>query len=88
MGVKAYFLLKGFFLQIFNSFGIFVPLFVCIGGTSYTNHNNFYSNTREFVQDVLGQDPRSSRKDQEANMWGRNGGDPNKYRPNGLPSNY
>ena len=26
--------------------------------------------------------------DQEANKWGRNGGDPNKYRPNGLDDKY
>uniref|UniRef100_A0A3P8TDX5 Serum amyloid A protein n=2 Tax=Amphiprion percula TaxID=161767 RepID=A0A3P8TDX5_AMPPE len=27
-------------------------------------------------------------EDQEANRWGREGGDPNRYRPAGLPDNY
>ncbi|XP_016337225.1 serum amyloid A-5 protein-like [Sinocyclocheilus anshuiensis] len=26
--------------------------------------------------------------DQEANRWGRNSGDPNRYRPKGLPEKY
>uniref|UniRef100_A0A3B5N0M1 Serum amyloid A protein n=1 Tax=Xiphophorus couchianus TaxID=32473 RepID=A0A3B5N0M1_9TELE len=26
--------------------------------------------------------------DQAANRWGRSGGDPNRYRPNGLPEKY
>ncbi|XP_056115108.1 serum amyloid A-5 protein-like [Rhinichthys klamathensis goyatoka] len=29
-----------------------------------------------------------SEADQEANRWGRNGGDPNRYRPEGLPTKY
>ncbi|KAG1959560.1 serum amyloid A [Pimephales promelas] len=29
-----------------------------------------------------------SAADQEANRWGRNGGDPNRYRPKGLPKKY
>ncbi|XP_073692540.1 serum amyloid A-5 protein-like [Garra rufa] len=29
-----------------------------------------------------------SAADQEANRWGRNGGDPNRYRPKGLPEKY
>ena len=28
------------------------------------------------------------RADQEANKWGRSGGDPNRYRPNGLHDKY
>ncbi|KAJ3594766.1 hypothetical protein NHX12_004073 [Muraenolepis orangiensis] len=31
---------------------------------------------------------KDSAADQEANRWGRNGGDPNVYRPKGLPSKY
>ncbi|KAJ3580942.1 hypothetical protein NHX12_017281 [Muraenolepis orangiensis] len=31
---------------------------------------------------------KDSDADQEANRWGRNGGDPNVYRPKGLPSKY
>uniref|UniRef100_A0A4W5LRC8 Serum amyloid A protein n=1 Tax=Hucho hucho TaxID=62062 RepID=A0A4W5LRC8_9TELE len=29
-----------------------------------------------------------SAADQEANRWGRNGGDPNRFRPHGLPKKY
>ncbi len=29
-----------------------------------------------------------SEADQRANRWGRNGGDPNIYRPKGLPNKY
>ena len=29
-----------------------------------------------------------SRKDQEANEWGRSGKDPNRFRPAGLPNKY
>nr|AGR53513.1 putative serum amyloid A-4 protein [Dolomedes mizhoanus] len=43
------------------------------------------SNTREFLQ---GANKPDSIADQEANRWGRNGGDPNKYRPEGLPKKY
>ncbi|XP_054710769.1 serum amyloid A-5 protein-like [Uloborus diversus] len=43
------------------------------------------SNTRERFQ---GANKPDSRADQIANRWGRNGGDPNRYRPKGLPSKY
>ena len=31
---------------------------------------------------------KDMKEDQEANEWGRKGGDPNKYRPRGLPKQY
>ncbi|KFV08767.1 Serum amyloid A protein, partial [Tauraco erythrolophus] len=31
---------------------------------------------------------KRTRAGQEGNAWGRNGGDPNRYRPAGLPSKY
>ncbi|NWI36055.1 SAA protein, partial [Picathartes gymnocephalus] len=37
---------------------------------------------------VSGRGAEDTRADQEANAWGRNGGDPNRYRPKGLPSKY
>ncbi|CAL1272159.1 unnamed protein product [Larinioides sclopetarius] len=37
---------------------------------------------------VSGRGAEDSAADQEANKWGRNGGDPNKYRPKGLPDKY
>ncbi|GFR34153.1 serum amyloid A-3 protein [Trichonephila clavata] len=43
------------------------------------------SDVREAFQ---GSDTADSKADQEANEWGRNGGDPNKYRPDGLPDKY
>ncbi|XP_053576617.1 serum amyloid A-5 protein-like [Bombina bombina] len=47
------------------------------------------SNGREYWQDsVSGRGAEDSRADQEANKWGRNGGDPNRYRPKGLPNKY
>nr|XP_045587126.1 LOW QUALITY PROTEIN: serum amyloid A-5 protein-like [Procambarus clarkii] len=46
------------------------------------------SNTREFVDRLRGRNPADSARDQEANRWGRNGGDPNRYRPKGLPQKY
>uniref|UniRef100_A0A3B5RD17 Serum amyloid A n=1 Tax=Xiphophorus maculatus TaxID=8083 RepID=A0A3B5RD17_XIPMA len=35
-----------------------------------------------------GQGPEDEAADQAANRWGRSGGDPNRYRPNGLPEKY
>ncbi|XP_072278785.1 serum amyloid A protein-like [Pyxicephalus adspersus] len=35
-----------------------------------------------------GRGAADSQADQEANRWGRNGGNPNRYRPNGLPRKY
>ncbi|GIY63361.1 serum amyloid A protein [Caerostris darwini] len=47
------------------------------------------SDTREFLQGgSSGRGAADSRADQEANKWGREGGDPNKYRPKGLPDKY
>ncbi|XP_073460210.1 serum amyloid A-5 protein-like [Aquarana catesbeiana] len=47
------------------------------------------SNGREAVQTRgSGRGAEDSRLDQEANHWGRNGGDPNRYRPAGLPNKY
>ncbi|XP_054712127.1 serum amyloid A-5 protein-like [Uloborus diversus] len=43
------------------------------------------SDTRERIQ---GANKPDSIADQAANRWGRNGGDPNKYRPKDLPSKY
>nr|WFK92923.1 serum amyloid protein [Tridacna crocea] len=47
------------------------------------------SNIREGYQGALsGHGPEDTAADQEANRWGRNGGDPNRYRPNGLDDRY
>ncbi|XP_064085257.1 serum amyloid A-5 protein-like [Macrobrachium nipponense] len=46
------------------------------------------SNARETVDQWRGGNPADSAADQEANNWGRSGGDPNVYRPEGLPSQY
>ncbi|NXV97156.1 SAA protein, partial [Calonectris borealis] len=47
------------------------------------------SDAREKWQsDVSGRGAEDTRADQEANEWGRRGGDPNRYRPAGLPTNY
>ncbi len=48
------------------------------------------SNAREAAQGLgnSGRGNADSEADQRANRWGRNGGDPNRYRPNGLPKKY
>ncbi|NXO49466.1 SAA protein, partial [Aramus guarauna] len=47
------------------------------------------SDAREKWQsDMSGRGHEDTLADQEANAWGRNGGDPNRYRPAGLPSKY
>ncbi|XP_060074381.1 serum amyloid A-5 protein-like [Ylistrum balloti] len=47
------------------------------------------SNARENWQgSVSGRGYEDTRADQEANRWGRNGGDPNRYRPRDLPDRY
>ncbi|XP_030621744.1 serum amyloid A [Chanos chanos] len=46
------------------------------------------SDARESVQTNSGRGHEDSAADQEANRWGRNGGDPNRYRPEGLPEKY
>ncbi|XP_029438239.1 serum amyloid A-5 protein-like [Rhinatrema bivittatum] len=47
------------------------------------------SDAREFAQGgSSGRGVEDSMADQEANRWGRGGGDPNHYRPAGLPEKY
>ncbi|NXD95482.1 SAA protein, partial [Chaetorhynchus papuensis] len=47
------------------------------------------SDARENWQSrVSGRGAEDTRADQEANEWGRRGGDPNRYRPAGLPRKY
>ncbi|XP_036952169.1 serum amyloid A [Acanthopagrus latus] len=46
------------------------------------------SNGRAAYHMVKDRDRAEIARDQEANRWGRNGGDPNRYRPRGLPSRY
>ncbi|KAM8807206.1 serum amyloid A protein [Eudromia elegans] len=47
------------------------------------------SDARETWQSGLsGRGAEDTAADQEANRWGRSGGDPNRYRPAGLPSRY
>ncbi|KFO83404.1 Serum amyloid A protein, partial [Buceros rhinoceros silvestris] len=47
------------------------------------------SDARESWQSgVSGRGAEDTREDQEANRWGRSGGDPNRYRPAGLPDKY
>nr|XP_033784704.1 serum amyloid A protein-like [Geotrypetes seraphini] len=49
----------------------------------------FISNTREYLQGgSSGRGVEDSEADQEANRWGREGGNPNRYRPSGLPEKY
>ncbi|XP_062279243.1 serum amyloid A [Scomber scombrus] len=46
------------------------------------------SNTREWVQERMGHHAEDTEADQAANRHGREGGDPNIYRPAGLPEKY
>ncbi|NXQ60953.1 SAA protein, partial [Anthoscopus minutus] len=46
------------------------------------------SDAREYMQGASGRGAEDTREDQEANEWGRSGGNPNVYRPKGLPSKY
>lgn len=47
------------------------------------------SDAREGWQSrVSGRGAEDTRLDQEANEWGRRGGDPNRFRPAGLPNKY
>lgn len=49
----------------------------------------FFSNAREGWQSsVSGRGFEDTRADQEANSWGRSGGNPNKYRPKNLPKRF
>lgn len=47
-----------------------------------------YSDARELVRSNSGRGASDFHADQAANRWGRNGGDPNVYRPRGLPGKY
>ncbi|CAF99678.1 unnamed protein product [Tetraodon nigroviridis] len=46
------------------------------------------SDAREWAQQKTGRGASDSAADQAANRWGRNGGNPNVYRPRGLPRRY
>ncbi|KAJ3593827.1 hypothetical protein NHX12_006161 [Muraenolepis orangiensis] len=46
------------------------------------------SDGRENFQGNSGRGHLDSAADQKANRWGRNGGNPNVYRPRGLPKRY
>ncbi|XP_025057901.1 serum amyloid A-5 protein [Alligator sinensis] len=46
------------------------------------------SDARGFYKHMRGRDEADRRADQEANRWGRGGGDPNRYRPKNLPEKY
>ncbi|XP_068115655.1 serum amyloid A-5 protein-like [Hyperolius riggenbachi] len=46
------------------------------------------SNGREIYNFIKGDDRGDIAADQFANRWGRYGGDPNRFRPKGLPSKY
>ncbi|XP_008279587.1 serum amyloid A [Stegastes partitus] len=46
------------------------------------------SDTREWVQGKMGHGAEDTAADQEANRWGRDGNDPNHYRPKGLADKY
>ncbi|XP_053383343.1 serum amyloid A-2 protein-like [Mercenaria mercenaria] len=57
-------------------------------GTGGRHAATLISNAREWVQGGSGRGAQDSAADQEANRWGRNGGDPNRFRPNGLDRRY
>lgn len=57
-------------------------------GTGGRHAAELISNAREWVQGGSGRGAADTAADQEANRWGRNGGDPNRYRPNGLDERY
>ncbi|KAG8438419.1 hypothetical protein GDO86_008918 [Hymenochirus boettgeri] len=46
------------------------------------------SDVREMYQGASGRGAEDTRADQEANQWGRNGGNPDRYRPEGLPERF
>ncbi|XP_029900089.1 serum amyloid A-5 protein-like [Myripristis murdjan] len=46
------------------------------------------SDARELIQGNSGRGHEDSEADQRANRWGRNGNDPNHFRPEGLPRKY
>lgn len=47
-----------------------------------------FSNTREFTDRLRGGSAADSASDQEANLHGRNGGNINRFRVNGIPERY
>jgi serum amyloid A protein len=47
-----------------------------------------FSDLREVFGLIKGDSAADRAADQRANEHGRNGGDPNKYRPEGLPKKY
>lgn len=47
-----------------------------------------FSDAREWAQERMGHGNEDAEADQRANRHGRNGGDPNVYRPKGLPKKY
>jgi serum amyloid A protein len=54
----------------------------------YSNIDIYFSDLREGYGWLKGDSAADRAADQEANEHGRNGGDPNKYRPKGLPDKY
>ncbi|XP_029354342.1 serum amyloid A [Echeneis naucrates] len=46
------------------------------------------SDGREWIQGFMGRGAEDTEADQTANRWGREGNDPNHYRPPQLPSKY
>uniref|UniRef100_A0A3B3WX20 Serum amyloid A protein n=2 Tax=Poecilia mexicana TaxID=48701 RepID=A0A3B3WX20_9TELE len=46
------------------------------------------SDAREWVQGNSGRGAEDTEADQEANRWGRGGGDPNRYRVNCVPDDH
>ncbi|XP_071402604.1 serum amyloid A-5 protein-like [Centroberyx affinis] len=46
------------------------------------------SDGRENFNKMRGRDAKDLAADRRANEWGRNGGNPNRYRPKGLPRRY
>uniref|UniRef100_A0A3Q3NAC5 Serum amyloid A protein n=2 Tax=Mastacembelus armatus TaxID=205130 RepID=A0A3Q3NAC5_9TELE len=46
------------------------------------------SNGREWIQGNSGRGAEDTEADQRANRWGRQGGDPNHFRPKGLDDKY
>lgn len=57
-------------------------------GLIFIVYFSHFSNGREWLQAKTGRGASDSAADQIANRWGRNGGDPNVYRPKGLPKRY
>ncbi|XP_060603361.1 serum amyloid A-1 protein-like [Ruditapes philippinarum] len=57
-------------------------------GTGGRHAAKVISDAREVYGFFFGDSPADRAADQEANEHGRNGGDPNKYRPRGLPKKY